>query len=162
MLTIRAAVPGDGITIHALVSALAEYERLAHEVEARPGDFEVALFGPTPRVFCDLAEWTTASGEREAVGLALWFYSFSTFRGRHGIYLEDLFVRPDFRGRGIGKALLTRLARRCVAERLGRLEWSVLDWNQNAIDFYRSLGARPMHDWTVYRLTGEALVTLGR
>lgn len=161
MLNIRAAVPGDGTTIHALVSALAEYEGLAHELEAHSDDFEAALFDPAPRAFCEIAEWTAANGEREAVGLALWFYSFSTFRGRHGIYLEDLFVRPAYRGRGIGKALLTRLARRCVEERLGRLEWSVLDWNRSAIDFYRSLGAQPMNDWTVYRLTGEALATLG-
>lgn len=162
MLNIRAAAPGDGATIHALVSALAEYERLAHEVEAHPEDFETALFGPAARVFCEIAEWTAPDGEREAVGLALWFYSFSTFRGRHGIYLEDLFVRPAFRGRGIGRALLTRLAQRCVAERLGRLEWSVLDWNQSAIDFYRTLGAQPMNEWTVHRLTGAALATLGR
>jgi diamine N-acetyltransferase len=162
MLSIRAAVPGDGATIHALVRALAEYERLAHEVHANPADFEAALFGAAPRVFCDIAEWSAPNGDREAVGLALWFYSFSTFRGRHGIYLEDVFVRPAFRGRGIGKALLTRLAQRCVAERLGRLEWSVLDWNRSAIDFYRTLGAQPMDEWTVYRLTGEALASLGR
>lgn len=162
MLNIRPAVPGDGATIHALVGALAEYERLEREVEARPEDFETALFAPQPRVFCDLAEWTLASGERRVVGFALWFYSFSTFRGRHGIYLEDLFVQPDYRGRGIGRALLARLARRCAAERLGRLEWSVLDWNRSAIGFYRALGARAMDEWTVYRLTGEALQALGR
>jgi diamine N-acetyltransferase len=162
MLNIRSAVPGDGATIHALVSALAEYERLAHAVEAHPGDFEDALFAPAPRVHCDIAEWRSGQHDAEPVGLAIWFYSFSTFRGRHGIYLEDLFVRPEFRGRGIGKALLTQLARRCVAERLGRLEWSVLDWNRSAIDFYRSLGAQPMDEWTVYRLTGEALASLGR
>ncbi len=162
MLSIRAAVPGDGTTIHELVTALAEYERLAHEMHAHPADFESALFGPTPRVFCDIAEWRTPGGDRESVGLAFWFYSFSTFRGRHGIYLEDLFVRPAFRGRGIGKALLERLAARCVAEQLGRLEWSVLDWNRDAIDFYLRLGAQPMADWTVYRLTGEPLAALGR
>ncbi len=160
MLNIRSAAPGDGATIHALIRALAEYERLAHEVEAHPEDFEYALFTAAPRVFCDLAEWTDADGRREAVGVAVWFYSFSTFRGRHGIYLEDLFVRPEYRGRGIGTALLGRLAQRCVVERLGRLEWSVLDWNRGAIGFYRRLGARPMADWTVYRLSGAALTSL--
>lgn len=160
MLNIRPAAPGDGALIHELVSALADYERLAHEVEATPAQFETALFGPAPRVFCDIAEWQ-ADGRSEAAGLALWFYNFSTFRGRHGIYLEDLFVRPAHRGRGIGRALLTGLARRCVAESLGRLEWSVLDWNTPAIEFYRSLGAQPMDEWTVYRLTGSALQQLG-
>lgn len=160
MLNIRPAAPGDGALIHELVSALADYERLAHEMEATPAQFEAALFGPAPRVFCDIAEWH-GEDRYEAAGLALWFYSFSTFRGRHGIYLEDLFVRPAYRGRGIGRALLTGLARRCVAESLGRLEWSVLDWNTPAVDFYRSLGAQPMDEWTVYRLTGSALQRLG-
>lgn len=160
MLNIRPAAPGDGALIHQLVSALAEYERLAHEVEATPAQFESALFGAAPRVFCDIAEWQT-DGRCEAAGLALWFYNFSTFRGRHGIYLEDLFVQPAHRGRGIGRALLAGLARRCVAESLGRLEWSVLDWNAPAIEFYRSLGAQPMDEWTVYRLTGAALQRLG-
>jgi GNAT superfamily N-acetyltransferase len=160
MLNIRPAAPGDGALIHALVAALADYERLAHQIEATPGHFEAALFGPSPRVFCDIAEWQ-ADGRRETAGLALWFYSFSTFRGCHGIYLEDLFVRPEQRGRGIGRALLAGLARRCVAESLGRLEWSVLDWNEPALGFYRALGAQPMDEWTVYRLTGEPLARLG-
>lgn len=160
MLNIRPAAPGDGVLIHELVAALAEYERLAHQVAATPADFEAALFGPAPRVFCDIAEWQ-ADGRREAAGLALWFYNFSTFRGCHGIYLEDLFVRPALRGRGIGRALLAGLARRCVTESLGRLEWSVLDWNTPAIEFYRALGAQPMDEWTVYRLTGEPLARLG-
>jgi GNAT superfamily N-acetyltransferase len=160
MLKIRAAAPGDGATIHELVAALAEYERLAHEIDATATHFEAALFGPSPRVFCDIAEWH-ADGACQAAGLALWFYNFSTFRGRHGIYLEDLFVRPEHRGRGIGRALLAGLARRCVAESLGRLEWSVLNWNTPAIEFYRSLGAQPMDGWTVYRLTGAPLAQLG-
>lgn len=160
MLNIRPAAPGDGALIHELVTALAEYERLAHEVEATAAQFEAALFGSSPRVFCDIAEWRV-DGRCEAAGLALWFYNFSTFRGRHGIYLEDLFVRPAHRGHGIGRALLAGLARRCVAESLGRLEWSVLDWNTPAIEFYRSLGAKPMDEWTVYRLTGTALQRLG-
>ncbi len=159
MLTIRSARPGDGALIHELVKGLAEYERLAHELQATPEQFEAALFGAQPRVFCDIAEWQ-ADGVRSSAGLALWFYSFSTFRGRHGIYLEDLFVRPEHRGRGIGKALLTRLAQRCVDESLPRLEWSVLDWNQPAIEFYRSLGAKPMDEWTVFRLTDAALAQL--
>ena len=159
MLTIRSARPGDGPLIHELVRGLAEYERLAHELEATPAQFEAALFGPSPRAFCDIAEWEQ-DGSRTAAGLALWFYNFSTFRGRHGIYLEDLFVRPEHRGRGIGKALLVRLAQRCVEESLPRLEWSVLDWNQPAIEFYRSLGAKPMDEWTVFRLTDAALAQL--
>lgn len=161
MLNVRAAAPGDGALIHELVTALAQYERLAHEVDASPAQFEAALFGSSARVFCDIAEWH-ADGRREPAGLALWFYNFSTFRGRHGIYLEDLFVRPEYRGRGIGRALLAGLARRCVDGNLARLEWSVLDWNTSAIEFYRSLGAQPMDEWTVYRLTGEALARLGR
>jgi GNAT superfamily N-acetyltransferase len=115
----------------------------------------VALFTPRPRVFCDLAEWDGA-----AAGFALWFYNFSTFRGRCGIYLEDLYVRPGQRGRGIGKALLTHLAGRCQAEGLARLEWAVLDWNAPSIGFYESLGALPQSEWTVYRLTGGALQAL--
>ena len=103
-------------------------------------------------MFCDLAEVDGA-----VAGFALWFYTFSTFVGRHGIYLEDLFVRPEYRGQGLGKALIGNLARRCVAENLGRLEWSVLDWNEPAIDFYRSQGARLLDDWTMCRVDGEAL-----
>ena len=110
-------------------------------------------------MFCDVAEWT-ADGRRETAGFALWFYSFSTFRGRHGLYLEDLFVQPAFRGRGIGKALLAQLARRCVAEGLTRLEWAVLDWNEPALRFYRSLGARALEAWVPHRVTGDALLQL--
>jgi GNAT superfamily N-acetyltransferase len=154
-LSIRPASPADAALILAMVRELAEYERLAHEVDATERDFEQALFDPHPRVFADLAEWNG-----RPAGLALWFYNFSTFRGRHGIYLEDLFVRPEFRGAGIGKALLRTLARRCVAENLPRLEWWVLDWNEPSIRFYRSLGAKPMDEWTVQRVTGEALVKL--
>lgn len=159
MLEIRPAVPADATTIHTLVADLAEYEKLAHEAIATPEDLGTALFGPSPRAFCDIAEWRQDGGT-SAAGMALWIYNFSTFRGRHGIYLEDLFVRPQFRGRGIGKALLVNLAQRCVREELARLEWAVLDWNTPAIDFYRSLGARSMHEWTINRLTDEPLARL--
>ena len=159
MLKIRAAVPADVTTIHTLVADLAEYEKLAHEAIATHADIATALFGPAPRAFCDIAEWQQ-DGVSVAAGMALWIYNFSTFRGRHGIYLEDLFVRPPFRGRGIGKGLLVNLAQRCVREDLARLEWAVLDWNTPAIDFYRSLGARSMHEWTINRLTDEPLARL--
>ncbi len=160
MLKIRPAVPADVPTIHALVADLADYEKLAHEAVATPADFTAALFCTSPRAFCDIADWQQ-DGVTVAAGMALWIYNFSTFRGRHGIYLEDLFVRPHFRGRGIGKALLVNLAQRCVREDLARLEWAVLDWNTPAIDFYRSLGARSMHEWTINRLTDEPLARLG-
>ena len=156
-LTVRAARPGDAAVIAGLIGKLAEYEGLLDEVEASEAHIAAALFGPTPRVFADIAEWNGA-----VAGFALWFYNFSTFRGRHGIYLEDLFVEPHLRGCGIGKALLARLARRCIDEGLGRLEWWVLDWNEATIDFYRALGAQAMDDWTVFRLTGQALDRLGR
>lgn len=151
-LTIRPAVPGDAALVMALIRELADYERIAHEVDADEAAIAAALFAPQPRAFCDIAEW-----EGEGAGLALWFYSFSTFRGRHGIYLEDLFVRPALRGRGVGKALLQGLARRCAAENLPRLEWSVLDWNAPALAFYGSVGAVAMDGWTVQRLAGAAL-----
>jgi GNAT superfamily N-acetyltransferase len=154
-LSIRNAEARDASLVFHFIRELAEYERLAHEVDATEGDIAQALFGPNPRVFADVAEW-----EGEAVGFALWFYNFSTFRGRHGIYLEDLFVRPEFRSKGIGKALLRHLARRCIAEGLPRLEWWVLDWNEPALKVYRSIGAVPMDEWTVQRMTGEALQRL--
>ena len=154
-LTIRKAEERDVALIFSLIRELAAYERLAHEVDATEADIARALFGPQPRVFADIAEW-----DGEPAGFALWFYNFSTFRGRHGIYLEDLFVRPDFRSKGLGKALLRHLARRCVAEGLPRLEWWVLDWNEPALRFYRSIGAVPMDEWTVQRVTGDALRAL--
>jgi GNAT superfamily N-acetyltransferase len=154
-LTIRPAVAGEAGLVLGFIRELAAYERLAHEVDATPAAINEALFCDSPRVFCDIAEW-----DGEPVGFALWFYNFSTFRGRHGIYLEDLYVRDTMRGRGIGKALLSRLARRCVDEGLTRLEWWVLDWNEPSIAFYRSIGAQGMDEWTVQRVTGEALVQL--
>ncbi len=154
-LTLRAAAPSDAAVIDAFVRELAEYEKLLHEVTATEADFAEALFGPSPRIFAEIAEL-----DGEPVGFALWFYTFSTFLGRHGVYLEDLYVRPTARGHGVGKALLKRLAQRCVAEKLGRLEWAVLDWNAPAIGFYDSLGAGAQDEWIVRRLTGEALERL--
>ena len=154
-LSIRPAVASDAALIFRFIRDLAEYERLEHEVDATEADIAKALFGSNPRVFADIAEW-----EGEPAGFALWFYNFSTFRGRHGIYLEDLFVRPELRSKGIGRALLRHLARRCVAEGLARLEWWVLDWNEQALKVYRSIGAIPMNEWTVQRVTGEALQRL--
>jgi GNAT superfamily N-acetyltransferase len=154
-LSIRQARPGDGALVLALVRELAVYERLEDEVDATQEMLAAALFGPDRRVFCDIGEC-----EGQPVGFALWFYSFSTFRGRHGIYLEDIFVRPAARGRGLGKALLRGLARRCRDENLARLEWSVLDWNEPALAFYRSLGATAMEEWTIQRLTGDGLARL--
>jgi GNAT superfamily N-acetyltransferase len=154
-LTTRRAVAGEAELVLGFIRELATYERLAHEVDATLEAIDEALFGESPRVFCDIAEW-----DGEPVGFALWFYNFSTFRGRHGIYLEDLFVRDAMRGRGIGKALLSRLARRCLDEGLTRLEWWVLDWNEPSIAFYRSIGAQAMDEWTVQRVAGEALVQL--
>ncbi len=154
-LTIRRARPGEAGLVLRFVRELAEYERLSHEVRAGEAEIEAALFCDSPRVFCDIAFL-----DGEPVGFALYFYNFSTFLGRHGIWLEDLYVRESQRGRGIGKALLAGLARRCVAEGLGRLEWWVLDWNAPAIAAYRALGAQAMEEWTVQRLTGEALTRL--
>ena len=155
-VTVRPVRRGEAGLVLDLVRGLAEYEKLAHEVEATEEGLAAALFAENPRVFCEIGEV-----DGEAAGFALWFYSFSTFRGRHGIYLEDLFVRPEHRGAGVGKALLVNLAQRCVREGLGRLEWAVLDWNAPAIAFYSSMGARLLDDWTVCRLDGAALLALG-
>ncbi len=156
-LTIRPAAPGDEALVLSFIRDLAEYEKLLDSVVASEDSVRGALFGVHPRVFCDIAEQ-----DGEPAGFALWFYNYSTFLARHGIYLEDLFVKPAFRGRGIGKALLVHLAQRAVREGCGRLEWSVLDWNAPSIAFYQSLGARPLDGWTVYRLAGDALKALGR
>ena len=156
-IRIREAEPKDGPLIHALVRELAEYERLSHEVDATEQQLVEALFSPQPRLFCDIAEWNG-----EAVGFAVWFINFSTFSGHHGIYLEDLFVRPAHRGRGLGKALLVHLARSCVDNGWSRLQWSVLDWNTPSIEFYKSLGAVLMDEWTVCRVGGNALTALAR
>jgi GNAT superfamily N-acetyltransferase len=152
---IRPATPADAQLIFALIGELAEYEKLAHEVNATETDIASILFAPQPRAFCDIAEL-----DGQAVGFALWFYSVSTFEGRHGIYLEDLFVRPEARGRGAGLALLRRLAQLCRDEKLARLEWAVLDWNMLAINFYDALGATAKTEWITRRLSGEALAAL--
>jgi diamine N-acetyltransferase len=154
-LIIRPAQPGEAGIVLALVRELAEYEHLAYAVDATEASIDAALFGPSPRVFCDVAAW-----QGEPVGIALWFLNFSSFRGRNGIYLEDIFVRPAHRGRGIGKALLAGLARRCVAEGWTRLEWAVLDWNTPSIAFYKAQGAELLSDWTVCRVSGDALLRL--
>jgi GNAT superfamily N-acetyltransferase len=156
-VTIRPARPGEAGLVFALVRELAAYERLLDAVDATEAMIDAALFAPNPRVFCDIAEW-----DGEPVACALWFANFSSFRGRHGIYLEDLFVRPAFRRRGIGRALFRHLARRCVAEGWTRFEWAVLDWNAPSIAFYKSLGAELLQDWTVCRLTGDALARLAQ
>jgi len=155
-LSIRPALAADAALILRFVRELAAYEKLEHEVVAQEADLAAALFAPNPRVSCDIAEW-----HGEPIGFALWFYTFSTFQGRHGIWLEDLYVTPQARGQGAGKALLTNLARRCVAEGLGRLEWWVLDWNAPSIAFYKSQGAELMDDWTRCRVDGERLAALG-
>lgn len=154
-LNIRPARPGEAPLVLQLIRELAEYEKLLHEVVATEAMMDAALFGPEPRAYCDIAEW-----DGQPVGLALWFYNFSTFEGRAGIYLEDLFVRPELRGTGIGKSLMVRLAARCRDEGLARLEWSVLDWNTPSIEFYRSRGAELMDGWTTCRVSGDALVKL--
>lgn len=156
-LTIRSAVKGEEGVVYDFIRKLAAYEKLGHEVEATESDIRQALFGATPRCCCDLALW-----DGSPAGFTLWFYNFSTFRGRAGIYLEDLFVEPHRRGLGIGRGLLKALARRCMAEGLARLQWSVLDWNEPSIDFYTSLGAKPIKEWLVFRLTDEALESLAR
>src|SRR5215475_16110941 len=156
-VAIRPVRPGEAGLVLSLVRELAVYEHLLDAVDASEAMIAAALFAREPRVFCEIAEW-----DGEPVGLALWFQSFSSFRGRHGIYLEDIYVRPAHRRRGIGRALLRHLARRCVAEGWTRFEWAVLDWNAPSIAFYRSLGADLLDDWTVCRVAGDALARLAR
>ena len=156
-LSIRRARPEESGLIFSLICELAEYEKLSHEVEATEKGIAAALFGEHPLLFCEIAEWNG-----EGVGFAVWFFNFSTFSGRAGVYLEDLFVRPAFRGRGIGKALLAHLARLCVENGWSRLQWSVLDWNTPSIDFYKSLGAQMMDKWKLCKVTGAALSQLAK
>lgn len=154
-IRIEPATAADVPTILQLIRELAEFERLLHQVTATEAQLREELFGPRPR-----AEVVMARIGEEVAGFALYFHNFSTFLGKAGIYLEDLYVREKFRGHGCGAALLQHLARLAVERRCGRLEWWVLNWNQRAIDFYKSLGAAPMDEWTVYRVTGDALTRL--
>jgi GNAT superfamily N-acetyltransferase len=153
---IRRVREADIEAVVELVHGLAEYERLTHECELTADQLRSALFAPEPALFGHVAE-----ADGEVVAFTLWFLSFSTFRGSHGIYLEDLFVRQDRRGTGLGRALLTELAEECVRRGYARLEWAVLDWNDPAIGFYTSLGAAPQDGWSVFRLTDDALAALG-
>jgi len=156
-MALRRAVRADVPEILRLIRALAEYEKLTHEVVATEAALTETLFGARPA-----AEVLLAEEDGRAVGFALFFQNFSTFLGKPGIYLEDLFVDPAFRGRGIGRELLRAIARVAVERGCGRFEWAVLDWNEPAIGFYKSLGAKPMGDWTVMRLTGAALKELAQ
>ncbi|MGW7487649.1 N-acetyltransferase family protein [Streptomyces sp. NPDC054786] len=152
---IREATPDDVPVILAMIGELAAYEREPEAAQATGPQLKEALFGPQPAAFALIAE-----AEGAPVGFALWFRNFSTWTGTHGVYLEDLYVRPEARGGGHGKALLAALAEICVARGYERFEWPVLDWNEPSIGFYRSVGALPMDEWTVFRLTGEALHNL--
>lgn len=154
--TLRAASPADISLILALIGELAEYELLSHQVVATEELIHHALFGERK-----YAEVIIAEVENEPAGFALFFHNFSTFLGRPGIYLEDLFVRPVYRGGGVGRMLLEHLAKIAVERNCGRLEWAVIDWNEPAIGFYKKLGAVPIDDWTIFRLTGDALLELG-
>jgi GNAT superfamily N-acetyltransferase len=156
LFRIEQATAADVPVIFEMIRALADYERLAHAVTTSEPELREVLFGAAPA-----AEVIIGFEGDTPVGIAIFFHNFSTFLGRRGLYLEDLFVKPAYRGRGYGKALLTRLAQLAVARGCGRLEWSVLDWNEPAIGFYKSLGAVPMDEWTVFRLTGDALTALG-
>jgi GNAT superfamily N-acetyltransferase len=156
-LHIEPATPADVPMILQLIRELAEFERLLHEVRATEEQLHENLFGPRPKA--EVIMGRLPGGE--VAGFALYFHNFSTFLAKPGIYLEDLYVRQQYRGRGYGEQLLRRLAGIALERNCGRLEWSVLDWNQRAIDFYKSLGAAPMSEWTIYRVTGSALQKLG-
>jgi len=156
-LDIRKAVPGDEGIIHELILGIAEYEKLSHEVEATVSDLREALFSDHPVAHCFLAY----QGESLA-GYALYFYNFSTFVGKKGIYLEDLFVRPEFRKQGIGKALLLHLGKEAHAQGCGRMEWTALDWNTPAHEFYESLGAKILNEWKHFRVTKSGIAQLAQ
>jgi GNAT superfamily N-acetyltransferase len=156
-VVIRPAVGADVPVVLQLIRELAEYEKLAHEVTATEPNLRASLFGARPAAEVILAEM-----DGDVAGYALFFHNYSTFHCKRGLYLEDLFVRPAFRGRGIGKQLLGYLARLAIDRDCTRLDWVVLDWNESAIRFYASLGAVPMSDWTVYRLAGDSLKSLAR
>ncbi len=152
---IREATAQDSALILRFINALAEYEKLPHEVETNEQMIADTIFCPSPKAYCLICEI-----DGEPVGFALYFFNYSTWKGKYGIYLEDLFVSPEHRGKGAGKALLVHIAGIAVANNCGRFEWSVLDWNTPSIEFYKSLGARPMDGWDIYRVDGDALNTL--
>jgi GNAT superfamily N-acetyltransferase len=153
-VTVRPVEPDDVAAVVGLVRELAEYEKAPHEARMTEDQLSAALFGDSRALFGHVA---VADGQ--VVGMALWFLNFSTWRGTHGVYLEDLYVQPQHRGSGLGRELLRTLADVCVQRGYDRLEWSVLDWNTPSIDFYRAAGAVPMDEWTVFRLTDDALTT---
>lgn len=155
-MKIRSARREDVGVILQLIRDLAEYEKAPNEVVATESDLIATIFDENPKVFCDLIEV-----DGEIVGMAIWFLNYSTWQGKHGIYLEDLFIKPEYRGRGFGKALLVHLASICNERGYGRFQWWVLDWNSPAIEFYRALGAEAMSEWTVYRVSGDPLRRLG-
>jgi len=155
-MIIREATPADVPAIMQLIHDLAEYEKAPQEVETNEVEIAAALFADQPKVFAHVIDL-----DGEVIGMAIWFLNFSTWLGKHGIYLEDLYVKPKYRGRGYGLAILKFLAALCVQRGYGRFQWWVLDWNTPAIEFYKSQGAIAMDEWTVYRVSGEALKTLG-
>jgi len=155
-LKIRSAKIQEVGEVLQLIQDLATYEKAPEQVEARHEDLLNTIFASDPRVFCDLVEI-----DGQIAGMAIWFLNYSTWQAKHGIYLEDLFIKPEYRGRGYGKALLKHLAKICDEKGYGRLQWWVIDWNSPAIEFYKSLGAEAMDEWTVYRTSGKALKDLG-
>jgi GNAT superfamily N-acetyltransferase len=155
-LKIRPAKREEVGEVLQLIQDLATYEKAPDQVEASRDDLLNTIFAKEPRVFCDLVEV-----DGQIAGMAIWFLNYSTWQAKHGIYLEDLYIKPEFRARGYGKALLKHLAQICDREGYGRLQWWVLDWNSTAIEFYRSFGAEAMDEWTVYRTSGQALKDLG-
>jgi GNAT superfamily N-acetyltransferase len=155
-LIIRPAKSEEVGEVLQLIQDLATYEKAPEQVEASEEDLLNTIFASDPRVFCDLVEV-----DGQIAGMAIWFLNYSTWQAKHGIYLEDLFIKPEYRGRGYGKALLKHLAKICDEKGYGRLQWWVLDWNSPAIEFYKSLGAEAMDEWTVYRTSGKALKDLG-
>lgn len=155
--TIRSARQEDAPLILAFIRELAVYEKLEHQVVATESDLVTSLFGHSPKAFCVIAEI-----DGKPAGFALCFYNYSTFQGRPGIYLEDIYVRPEFRGQGIGKAVFAYLAQRAIDENCGRIQWWVLNWNEPSIAFYKSMDAVPMDEWTVFRLEGKSIEQLAK
>ena len=159
-MRIRSAIPDDAQEILNMIIELADYEKSAHEVTATAEDIHKSFFTAKPSVYCEIVEDLGDNDNTVIVGLAVWFLNYSTWQGKHGIYLEDLYIRPKYRGKGYGKSLLQHLAAKCIANGYGRFQWWVLDWNSPSIEFYRSVGAKSMDEWTVFRVDGEALNAL--